>query len=57
MSLRSEEDIGSLELVTDGCESLCEFWESNPGPLQETEVLVLKIDTHKKFFVKQDLTV
>jgi hypothetical protein len=38
---RPEEGIGSLRTgVMDGCESLCGFQESNPGPLQEQHVLL-----------------
>lgn len=38
---RPEEGIGSHGISnTDGCERPCEYWEPNPGPLQEQHLLL-----------------
>jgi pentatricopeptide repeat protein len=29
-----------LQMVTDGCEPPCEWWDSNPGPLESLSVLL-----------------
>jgi hypothetical protein len=35
---RSEDGFGCPELVTDGFEPSCGFWELNPGPLEKQSV-------------------